>query len=97
MNIEVDRESEFCEGCHVGSLRPYRAPYARWHNGQFVVAPRVPAWRCDYCGETFYDDDALTRLFLLLGPESDMEDERRWRATGLDEDRRPELGNRRRV
>jgi YgiT-type zinc finger domain-containing protein len=97
MNGDAGGAHEFCDGCHIGSLRPYRATYARWHDGQFVVVQGVPAWRCDYCGDTFYDDEALSRLALLLGPESDMEDQRRWRATGLDEDREVGLGNRRRV
>jgi len=97
MNRDTDESKEFCDGCHIGSLQACRATYARWHGGQFVIVPGVPAWRCDFCGDTFYDIEALTRLVMLLGPESNLEDHRRWRATGPDESSRTGLGERRRI
>jgi YgiT-type zinc finger domain-containing protein len=97
MDKEDGESREFCEGCHVGSLQPCWATYARWHEEQFVIVPRVPAWRCDFCGDTFYDDEAMTRLAMLLGPESDLGDERRWRTTGLEGRGEAGLGSRRRV
>lgn len=96
MNKDAGEAKEFCQGCHIGSFQPARTTYARWHDGEFVIVPRVPAWRCDYCGDTFYDDEALTRLILLLGPESDVQTEQPWRATGLDDSSEAGLGDRHR-
>jgi len=97
MNKDATESKEFCESCHIGSLQACRATYARWHDGQFVIVPGVLAWRCDFCGDTFYDTQALTRLAMLLGPESTLDDHRRWRATGPDDSRRTDLGDRRRI
>jgi YgiT-type zinc finger domain-containing protein len=95
---EDDNESrEFCESCHVGSLRPYHTIYAHWHSGEFVIVPGVPAWRCDFCGDTFFDNEALSRLVLLLGLDSNTGGQRRWRTTGLEESGVKELGDRWRV
>ena len=97
MNADKDRSTEFCNICHIGSPRSHRATYARWHYGQFIVLSGMPAWRCDVCGDTFYDDQALARLFLLLGPESAAEGQHDWRAVGLEGHREPGLGDRHRV
>ena len=97
MNRDADGATEFCESCHSGVLQACWATYARWHDGQFVIVPGVPAWRCDFCRDTFYDTEALTRLAMLLGPETTLSDHRSWRATGPDEDRRTGLGDRRRI
>lgn len=97
MSSEAAKTEEFCKTCHVGSLQPLRATYARWHDEQFVVRAGIPAWSCDFCGDTYFEDDALTRLVLLLGPESTLEDQRRWRARGLGGNRGTGLGSRRRV
>ena len=97
MKTDDNISREFCEGCHIGTMQPCRATYAQWHNGQFVVVPGMPAWRCDFCGDTYYDNEALTRLVLLLGPETGSEHERRRRATGLDDSFGDGLGDRWRV
>jgi YgiT-type zinc finger domain-containing protein len=97
MAADQDSPLEFCEICHVGELHLHRATYARWHAGRFVVLPGVPAWRCDVCGDTFYDAAALEHLALLLGPEMDAEHPRRWRPHGIDENLDAGLGDRRRI
>lgn len=97
MNTNENASQEFCQNCHVGSLRSYRTTYAHWHDGQFVIMPGVPAWRCDFCGDTFYDDEIMIRLTLLLELESGLEDQRQWRATGLEEGWGSGFGDRRRV
>jgi YgiT-type zinc finger domain-containing protein len=97
MTGDENSTSEFCESCHVGSLQACRATYARWHDGDFVVLPGVPAWRCDYCGDTFYDREALRRLVLLLGPESSPEVETQRRATGFEDSDDLGLTDRRRM
>jgi YgiT-type zinc finger domain-containing protein len=97
MDIVAAETIEFCESCHVGRLLPYRATYAHWHEGEFIVVPGVPAWRCDYCGDAFYDNEALARLVLLLGPESVPGDHKRRRTAGLEGSVGEGLGDRRRV
>jgi YgiT-type zinc finger domain-containing protein len=97
MSRETNEPQQYCDNCRVGSLQPCRATYARWHNGQFVVLSGVSAWRCDLCGDTSYDSEALTRLILLLGPESELEVDRPWRGTTLDGGSEASFGDRRRV
>ena len=96
MSDLTNNTRQFCEMCHIGSLQPFRTAYARWHAGVFVIMPGMPAWRCDYCGDTFYDDDALQRLTLLLGPESRSHGKKRWPTSGVEENTDPGLGDRRR-
>jgi YgiT-type zinc finger domain-containing protein len=97
METDDNNIREFCESCHAGSLQPCRAPYAHWHDGQFIVVPGIPAWRCDFCSEVFFDSAALTRLVLLLGSEANLEGQRRWRTAGLDDSSGKGLGDRRLV
>lgn len=97
MSSDVAKTEEFCKACRVGSLQPFRATYARWHDEQFVVMAGILAWRCDFCSDTYFDDDALTRLVLLLGPETTLEDQRRRRVGGLGGGLGTGLGSRRRV
>jgi YgiT-type zinc finger domain-containing protein len=97
MNNDADEPKEFCEVCHTGSMRPLRLPYAHWYDGQLVIVPGMRAWCCDFCGETVYDEYALARLALLLGPDANSEDQRRRRTPGLDENRAEGLGDRRLV
>jgi hypothetical protein len=47
--------------------------------------PGVPARRCDFCGEIFYDREVLGRLALLLGSDFGLENRRHGRMAGLDE------------
>jgi YgiT-type zinc finger domain-containing protein len=97
MDTEDNKSKQFCNHCHIGSLEPHRATYTQWHDGQFIILPNVPARRCDFCGEVFFDNDAMIRLILLLGSGSDLENDRRWRTTGLDDGRDADLGDPRRV
>jgi YgiT-type zinc finger domain-containing protein len=84
MNAHIDDSREFCERCHIGSVKPHRATYSQWHDGEFVIVPGLAAWRCDFCGDIFFDSEDLDRLFLLLGPESIIGEQQAWRKTGLD-------------
>lgn len=97
MKTDIAETREFCEICHVGSLRPYRATYVRWHGGKFAIVSAVPAWRCDFCGDAFYDDEALARLVLLLGSESHSGDRQRRRGLGPEGRLRSGFGDRRRI
>ncbi len=83
-----------CNNCYIGSLRSGQATLSRWHAGQLIVLPGVSVGRCDFCGEIFYDQDALDRLALLLGSEF-KKDRRYGRAAGLDGNWEVSLGRRR--
>ncbi len=70
---------DICPNCHAGALRKRSITYAAWHTlsgegpGEFVVAPKVPAWLCDVCGIKLFDEEALAWLMPLLGPAADSE------------------------
>ena len=57
-----------CGYCRMGNLSKKHIIYANWHGGQFVVAPNVPAWMCDVCGDYEIDSEMMNRLLPLLGP-----------------------------
>ena len=97
MDREENETEEFCTSCHIGVLRLHRTTYTCWHDGQFIVMPGVWVWCCDFCGDSFYDDEFLTRLVLLLGPEANLEMQRKWRTPGLDENWGADVGDRRRI
>lgn len=65
----MQHENDFvqCLNCRVGTLRLTRATYAQWHGQQLVLVPNVLARKCDVCGDFAYEDEALTRVELLLG------------------------------
>jgi YgiT-type zinc finger domain-containing protein len=41
--------------------------YIQIYNGTLIHAPNVPAWKCDICGQTFFDPDAVRRIDVLAG------------------------------
>ncbi len=59
-----------CPRCAFGALQPVKSPYVRQWGPYFVTVPDVAAHRCDCCGHTRYDMVALSRVTLVLGPES---------------------------
>jgi YgiT-type zinc finger domain-containing protein len=87
----------FCSSCHIGKLQPHRTTFTHWHAGDLVVVPGVQAWRCDYCGDAFFDNEALGRLVLLLGPETTSSDTQQRRARGLEGGSGEGLSDRRRA
>lgn len=44
--------------------------YFTWLGDELIAVPDFPAWVCDICGRCEYDDNALTRLTLLLSPNA---------------------------
>lgn len=44
--------------------------YFTWLGDELISVPDFPAWVCDICGRCEYDDNALTRLTLLLSPNA---------------------------
>jgi len=49
--------------------REYIAYYT-WLGDELITVPDFPAWVCDICGRCEYDENALTRLTLLLSPNA---------------------------
>jgi YgiT-type zinc finger domain-containing protein len=97
MEKDSGESSGFCSSCHVGKVRTHRTTFTHWYSGELVVVPGVQAWRCDYCGEAFFDNEALSQLVLLLGPEATSSDTQRRRAKGLEGGAEEGLGDRRRA
>lgn len=95
MERDTGESFGFCSSCHVGKLKAHRTTFTHWFSGELVVVPGVQAWRCDYCGDAFFDNETLGRLVLLLGPETTSSDTQRRHATGLDEGLGGNLGDRR--
>jgi YgiT-type zinc finger domain-containing protein len=56
-----------CPSCQVGRLRPIRTTYAHIYDDTLIQMPNIAAWKCDVCGETFYDPDAVRRIEVLVG------------------------------
>ncbi len=76
-----------CPRCGFGRLKPVRSTYIRGWEGMLVTKANFAVWRCDHCGYTRYDRDAIAHLDMLLGMADDgWEDEeypvRRRRAEG---------------
>jgi YgiT-type zinc finger domain-containing protein len=44
--------------------------YFTWLGDELISVPDFPAWVCDICGRCDYDENALTRLTLLLSPNA---------------------------
>ncbi len=63
--------SYVCPACGYGRLQPFRSIYTRRWGETFVTVPNFPAWRCDHCGYTRYDNAALAHIELVLGPDED--------------------------
>jgi YgiT-type zinc finger domain-containing protein len=56
-----------CPSCQVGHLKPIRSVFTRVYDGTLIHAPQVPAWKCDLCGDAFFDTAAIHRIETLLG------------------------------
>jgi len=59
--------AEPCPNCHIGRLTPIQTVLVRLYGDTLVQAPNMPARQCDVCGETFFDDEALRRVDVLIG------------------------------
>ncbi len=56
-----------CPTCEVGHLSQLQTVYVQVYESTLVHAPHVTAWKCDLCGEWFFDPDAIRRLDVLVG------------------------------
>jgi len=56
-----------CPQCGFGRMQPVSMTYIQVYNGTLIQAPNVAAWKCDICGQTFFDPEAVRRIELLAG------------------------------
>jgi YgiT-type zinc finger domain-containing protein len=63
----MDQTLRICPVCRVGRLKPANVTYMNQYGETVVSAQKIPAWTCDVCGETEFDESALQRMELLLG------------------------------
>lgn len=59
-----------CFECQAGQMRSRLVTYITWIGDDMITVPDFPAWTCDVCGRSEYDQKALQRLKLILNPEA---------------------------
>lgn len=59
-----------CNECQAGHMHRSYVAYYTWLGNELITVPDFPAWVCDICGRCEYDENALTRLSLLLSPNA---------------------------
>jgi YgiT-type zinc finger domain-containing protein len=69
--IETQLDPVFpCSECQTGHMHRDYVSYFTWLGDELISVPDFPAWVCDLCGRCEYDENALTRLTLLLSPNA---------------------------
>jgi YgiT-type zinc finger domain-containing protein len=59
--------SDTCPACQMGRLNLIRTTYTHIYDDTLIQVPNIAAWKCDVCGEIFYDPDAVRRIEVLIG------------------------------
>jgi len=59
-----------CPECQAGHMHRDYIAYFTWLGDELITVPDFPAWVCDICGRCDCDQNALTRLTLLLSPNA---------------------------
>jgi YgiT-type zinc finger domain-containing protein len=59
-----------CAECQAGHMHRDYVAYFTYLGDELISVPDFPAWVCDICGRCEYDENALTRLTLLLSPNA---------------------------
>jgi len=59
-----------CIECQAGHMHREYVAYFTYLGDELISVPDFPAWVCDICGRCEYDENALTRLTLLLSPNA---------------------------
>jgi YgiT-type zinc finger domain-containing protein len=65
-----EQERYYCPECQAGVLKVKHVTYFAHVPGEMITVPDFPAWVCDICGFQEYDSFALTRLYVLLDPNT---------------------------
>ena len=56
-----------CPACLVGRMKLTTATYVQVYDGTLIHAPNATAWRCDTCGETYFENATLRHIAALIG------------------------------
>lgn len=48
-------------------MQQVQTTYIQIYNGTLIHAPNVTAWKCDVCGQTDFDSEAVRRVEILVG------------------------------
>ncbi len=51
----------------MGKLQATGMPYIQVYNGTLIQAPNLTAYKCDICGQSFFDSRAVGQLEALIG------------------------------
>jgi YgiT-type zinc finger domain-containing protein len=65
--IRKERLVDTCPNCHLGLLKQIRAVYVQIYGDTLIHVPDTLAWKCDVCGETYFDPEAVHRMDILIG------------------------------
>lgn len=59
-----------CFECQAGVMRIKFVTYFTWIETQLITVPDFPAWVCDVCGNSIYDQKAVNVISTLLNPST---------------------------
>lgn len=63
----TNQDKHACPRCQIGTMQPTTATYTAMYRGSLLSIPNIPAWTCDICQYTEYEDMAMGRLEALAG------------------------------
>ncbi|MEN8172173.1 MAG: YgiT-type zinc finger protein [Chloroflexota bacterium] len=66
----VEDQPHFCPACQIGVLQITQVTYFTFITGEMITVPDFPAWDCDICNYQEVDARALSRLHVLLDPNT---------------------------
>lgn len=55
-----------CPQCYIGHVRSTTLPYYAIVEGMLLIAPNLPALRCDVCDFQEFDQEAVKRLYEMM-------------------------------
>jgi YgiT-type zinc finger domain-containing protein len=59
-----------CFECQTGVMKVKFVTYFTWIETQLITVPDFPAWVCDVCGNSVYDQKAVNVITTLLNPST---------------------------
>lgn len=51
-----------CSFCGNKHIRTLLTEYTYKHNGNYMIFNNVPSFRCEYCGEKYYESKVLKQI-----------------------------------
>lgn len=70
MNTELQLQAYTCPRCQAGKKHLRLVTFVTWIGSEMITVPGFPAWVCDICGHSNFDNRALTQLSLVLNPQA---------------------------